>query len=135
MARFDTHPIDLSDLPNVKRWYLELAGRAFSVAMHSRKMSGGCQCGDIRYEINPKAAKMIVCHCTSCQKQSASAFGLVYIIPGKDVTLLRGMLKKWVRTTDSGHLHVPDMRDADLARRPRKGRHDQAARRHPGRAG
>lgn len=41
--------------------------------------TGGCQCGKARYEIDADGP-VIVCHCTDCQKQSGSAFGLVMVI-------------------------------------------------------
>jgi hypothetical protein len=37
---------------------------------------GGCHCGAVRYRVlsNPMLAG--VCHCTSCQRRSGSAFGI-----------------------------------------------------------
>ena len=37
-------------------------------------LSGGCQCGGVRYEIKAKPLTVYVCHCTECQRQSGSAF-------------------------------------------------------------
>ena len=38
--------------------------------------TGGCQCGSIRYELKGRPQMLYICHCTDCQKQSASAFGM-----------------------------------------------------------
>jgi len=72
--------------------------------MSDAKLLGGCSCGEIRYELDPTNAKLAVCHCIGCQKQSASAFGMSLIMPSGDVTLTAGTLKKWTRTTDSGNI-------------------------------
>lgn len=37
---------------------------------------GGCQCGAVRYTLNAKPFVVYCCHCTECQKQSSSAFGI-----------------------------------------------------------
>ena len=72
--------------------------------MTSETLQGGCHCGDIRYEIDPSNAKTVICHCTGCQKQSASAFGLVLLMPSSQLTLIQGSPKQWTRTTDSGNI-------------------------------
>ena len=38
-------------------------------------LTGGCQCGTIRYRISAMPLTLYVCHCTTCQTQSGSAFG------------------------------------------------------------
>lgn len=65
--------------------------------------TGSCNCGAVRYTIAPCAEKAVVCHCTSCQKQSASAFGAVIVVPSEAVTLDAGTLSRWTRRADSGN--------------------------------
>ncbi|SDY61489.1 GFA family protein [Citreimonas salinaria] len=38
-------------------------------------LTGGCQCGAVRYAIGSAPLTFYVCHCTDCQRQSGSAFG------------------------------------------------------------
>lgn len=38
--------------------------------------TGGCQCGSIRYKLVGTPQMLYVCHCTDCQRQSSSAFGM-----------------------------------------------------------
>lgn len=38
-------------------------------------LSGGCQCGAVRYFIHTTPVVLYICHCTECQKQASSAFG------------------------------------------------------------
>lgn len=64
-------------------------------------MLGGCQCGAVRYTITGEPVAVIACHCTECQRQSGSAFGLTMIV--RDEALkLEGTLKAFTREADSG---------------------------------
>ncbi len=63
---------------------------------------GGCQCGTIRYRVNAEPIAVGICHCTECQRQSGSAFGMSLIIPKDAFQLLRGTLKTFTRSSDSG---------------------------------
>jgi len=44
--------------------------------MKQKSATGGCQCGRVRYTIEPAHSIVYACHCRECQKQSSSAFGL-----------------------------------------------------------
>ena len=67
-------------------------------------LTGGCQCGAVRYEIDgDMPATFFVCHCTECQKQSASAFGVSVPVREADFRLISGNLSLWQRTADSGN--------------------------------
>ena len=42
---------------------------------------GGCQCAKVRYRVDGQPVAVGVCHCTECQRQSGSAFGMSFIVP------------------------------------------------------
>lgn len=64
---------------------------------------GGCQCGGVRYTVDPAAVRTLYCcHCRECQRQSGSAFGMSLIVDAKGFRITQGRLKRWVRGTDSG---------------------------------
>lgn len=44
-------------------------------------LSGGCRCGNVRLRIDEPPLITMACHCTGCQKMSASAFSLSAAIP------------------------------------------------------
>lgn len=52
--------------------------------------TGGCQCGAIRYEVSGDLGKIFVCHCTDCQAQSSSAFGISVGVRLADLTVTKG---------------------------------------------
>lgn len=64
--------------------------------------TGGCQCGQIRYEIRAEPLTLYVCHCQECQKQSASTFGMSMPVPREAVIILQGQPKQWQRVAASG---------------------------------
>ncbi len=64
--------------------------------------TGGCQCGQIRYKIQAEPLTIYACHCTECQRQSGSAFGMSMAVPREAVTILQGKPKGWRRASESG---------------------------------
>ena len=63
---------------------------------------GGCQCGALRYRVEGEPVGVGICHCTQCQKQSGSAFGMSCIVQKEAFRLLSGSPKTFTRTSDSG---------------------------------
>jgi len=53
-------------------------------------MTGGCQCGAIRYEIASLPLLLYTCNCTDCQRQSGSAFALNMPVKFSDFRILQG---------------------------------------------
>jgi hypothetical protein len=71
-------------------------------ALDPKRLTGGCQCGAVRYEIAGAPVALYVCHCRECRKQSASAFGISVIVERADFKLAQGEAKVWLRRTDRG---------------------------------
>ena len=69
--------------------------------MADRK-SGGCQCGQIRYEIVGKPLRLAICHCRDCQKQSSSAFGMSLTVHPQQFQITKGAVKRFEWRCDSG---------------------------------
>ena len=66
-------------------------------------MTGGCQCGAIRFEIWDAPEAVYVCHCTECRRQSSSAFGISVITRAAAFRVTSGEPRCWQRQTDSGN--------------------------------
>jgi hypothetical protein len=60
-------------------------------------LPGGCQCGALRYQVRGKPLRTYACHCSICQKQSGSAFGLSAVFPGGSLTVTQGRMEHFVR--------------------------------------
>lgn len=70
--------------------------------MSETVLTGGCQCGAVRYKISAAPLGLFACHCRECQKQSASAFGMSLIVRRAAVALTQGDTRTWSRKADSG---------------------------------
>ena len=64
--------------------------------------TGGCQCGEVRYESAGDSLALYVCHCKECRGQSASAFGISLIVPREGLRVTQGVPRFWTRPADSG---------------------------------
>jgi hypothetical protein len=62
-----------------------------------RVLLGGCQCGAVRYEVKGKPLLTYACHCSICQKQSGSAFGLAAVFRAGSLSVKQGRLEHFVR--------------------------------------
>jgi hypothetical protein len=51
---------------------------------------GGCRCGETRLEVTRPPLLAMACHCTGCQRMSASAFSLSLAIPTDGFQVTRG---------------------------------------------
>ncbi len=67
------------------------------------QFSGQCQCGYIKYCVTGTPLAVFACHCTECQRQSSSAFGMALWIKKGKIEIINGKLKKWTRLTPSGN--------------------------------
>lgn len=65
--------------------------------------TGGCQCGRVRYESAGEPLALYACHCRECRKQSASAFGMSFIVPRAGFRVTKGKPRIWIRKANSGN--------------------------------
>ena len=72
-----------------------------SVTMPSLPLTGGCQCGDVRYRIKAVPYVFYLCHCTECQRQTSSAFGESLRVRSEHLEV-EGNLKTFRRMAESG---------------------------------
>ena len=70
------------------------------------KWTGGCQCGQLRYELKNEPLGAYCCHCTQCQRQSGSAFGESLIVARGDWQVTQGEVSTWSRTTERGSVTI-----------------------------
>jgi hypothetical protein len=53
-------------------------------------MEGGCRCGKLRFRICAPPILTMACHCTGCQKMSASAYSLSVAVPSDGFEVIQG---------------------------------------------
>src|ERR1700732_2013085 len=60
-------------------------------------LTGGCQCGAVRYEIAAAPMTVYACHCRDCQRQTGAAFALSMIVARDAVRVAGGEPVDWLR--------------------------------------
>jgi hypothetical protein len=53
-------------------------------------LTGGCQCGAIRFAVSAPPAKVSICHCRMCQKATGAPFASLADIPHANFSWTRG---------------------------------------------
>lgn len=53
-------------------------------------LKGGCACGNIRYVLKTAPLVIHCCHCTSCQRETGTAFAVNAVVEGDEVALIPG---------------------------------------------
>jgi hypothetical protein len=53
-------------------------------------LDGGCRCGRVRLRVSSAPLMTMACHCTGCQRMSASAFSLSAAIPSQGFSITKG---------------------------------------------
>jgi hypothetical protein len=51
---------------------------------------GGCRCGETRIEVTAAPLLASACHCTGCQRMTASAFSLTLTLPSEGFAVVQG---------------------------------------------
>ncbi len=53
-------------------------------------IEGGCRCDRVRFRLTAAPVMETACHCTGCQKMTASAFSTTLIVPIEAFTVIAG---------------------------------------------
>ncbi len=67
---------------------------------------GGCLCGDVRYKVAAAPLRVMVCHCSFCQRFTGSAFLVEPIFKKEQVTLTGVAPKTHDHRSDGSHKRV-----------------------------
>ena len=51
---------------------------------------GGCRCGKVRFQVESEPLVTMACHCTGCQRMTASAFSLSSLYPANIFQITSG---------------------------------------------
>ena len=53
-------------------------------------LSGGCHCGDVRYELTGAPRVVVICHCTDCRRSAGAPFVSWAMYPEASLTVIKG---------------------------------------------
>ena len=72
-----------------------------SVVVPALPLSGGCQCGCVRYLVKAVPLTFYLCHCRECQRHTSSAFGESLRVTQSDFSVT-GAVRQIQRVANSG---------------------------------
>ncbi|KAF1831953.1 hypothetical protein BDW02DRAFT_571525 [Decorospora gaudefroyi] len=64
--------------------------------------SGGCICGNVRYEVQGDGEANVLCHCMDCRKISGSAYSTNAVYPEDVFKVTKGTPKQHKKTAEGG---------------------------------
>jgi hypothetical protein len=74
-----------------------------SIDSQSSEVTGGCLCGAIRYRVTQPLDKIIMCHCTDCQKASGTGASANTVVPSDKLQITKGSPRLFTKVVDSGN--------------------------------
>ena len=79
---------------------------------------GGCRCGQVRIRISEPPLITSACHCTGCQRMSASAFSLTVTVPASGFAVTEGEPVIGGLHGQARHFHCPHCKSWMFTRIP-----------------
>ncbi|MEP1144525.1 MAG: GFA family protein [Henriciella sp.] len=68
----------------------------------TKKIEGGCTCGEVRYEVLSSPLIVHCCHCRWCQRQTGTAFALNALFEAEHVRVTKGEVEILAVASPSG---------------------------------
>jgi hypothetical protein len=68
----------------------------------TKKYTGQCACGAVKFEFDTDPTFIAVCHCLDCKKASGGEAATFFGVPEDDFTLISGTTKAFHYIADSG---------------------------------
>lgn len=69
----------------------------------SEPLTGGCLCGEIRYEVDWPVEPLAACYCADCRRMTSAGGSINAVVPADAFRLTKGRTKVFTKTADSGH--------------------------------
>lgn len=70
--------------------------------MDMTRLTGGCLCGHVRYEVETDNKALSLCHCTHCQKVSGGAFSVNLFVEQAGLRYVASEPAVYADTAESG---------------------------------
>lgn len=76
--------------------------------MSSPVLTGGCQCGAVRYKVSTRPQLAAICHCRMCQKATGSIAWAFFTVPQAALTWTRGVPAAFRSSAAAERGYCPD---------------------------
>jgi hypothetical protein len=70
------------------------------------QIDGGCHCGHVTYEAEIDPEKVVICHCTDCQKLTGSAYRVTALMRTSTLRLTANPPKVYTKYGDNGRARL-----------------------------
>lgn len=70
----------------------------------AEKLTGGCLCGAIRYELAAPVEAIVACYCSDCRHASGTAASINARVPGDAFRIVSGKPRVFAKAADSGRM-------------------------------
>ena len=70
--------------------------------------TGGCLCGQVRYEVTSEPLRTVNCHCDDCRRVTGSAFVTNVFVNGDDLKIVQGTGSQFEHTANSGKARMKE---------------------------
>lgn len=70
--------------------------------------TGGCLCGEIRYEVTGEPVRTQICHCNDCRKVTGSSFATNVFVNSDDLKITTGSPRQFRHIAASGNERVKE---------------------------
>jgi hypothetical protein len=70
------------------------------------QIDGGCHCGHVTYEAEIDPEKVVICHCTDCQKLTGSAYRVTALTRTSTLRLTANPPKVYTKYGDNGRARL-----------------------------
>lgn len=71
-------------------------------------LTGGCFCGNVRYEITGRPFNSTICHCNDCRKAAAAPFVACFSVKRREFQLTHGSPKSFASSAWGTRSFCPD---------------------------
>ena len=70
------------------------------------KIDGSCHCGSVTYNAEVYTDAAVICHCSDCQRMSASPYRVIVPAKESDFFLLGDLPKNYIKVSESGNQRI-----------------------------
>ncbi len=66
----------------------------------TEQRTGGCICGNVRYDVSGEPKRITICHCVWCQRRTGSAFGVEVVFDKNQINITGQSLSSYRHVSD-----------------------------------
>lgn len=69
--------------------------------MNAQRLEGGCQCGQVRYQVTGEPVMAAICHCSMCRRAHAAPAVAWAMYPESQIQFTQGQAKSYASSAEA----------------------------------